>query len=193
MTDLAPSTIPAAPAAPSANPVAGRVPPLDLGTLEVLVCRPAVDERLVLDRGVLDPAVGLVGDSWAVRPSTRSADGRAHPDMQLNVMAVDVLEAITAGDRSRWPLAGDQLLVDLDLSTANLPVGSQLRIGADAVIEVTDQPHRGCAKFAARFGVEALRFVNTGEGPALRRRGLNARVVVGGVVRPGDAVVVFRR
>ncbi|HUF47626.1 MAG TPA: hypothetical protein VMM93_07385 [Vicinamibacterales bacterium] len=61
--------------------------------------------------------VGLVGDMWHVRPSSRSADGRAHPDMQINVMNGRVVELL-AGDRARWPLAGDQLFVDLDLSEA---------------------------------------------------------------------------
>jgi MOSC domain-containing protein YiiM len=84
-------------------------------------------------------------------------------------------------------LAGDQLYVDLDLSPVNLPPGTRLALGS-AVIEVTDQPHLGCAKFAARFGEEALRFVNSRVGRGLRLRGLNARVVVSGTVRAGDAI-----
>ena len=56
------------------------------------------------------------------------------------------------------------------------------------MIEVTDQPHTGCAKFAARFGAEALRFVNIGEGKELRLRGINAKVVVPGPITQGDEV-----
>ena len=160
--------------------------PKDAGTLALVVRRPGVGEREVLDVGVLDPAVGLVGDTWNVRSSTRTPDGSPHPDMQLNVMSSRAV-ALVATVPERWALAGDQLYVDLDLSPENLPPGTQLAIGS-AVIEVTDQPHRGCATFAERFGVEALRFVNSPEGSALRMRGINAKVVRAGEVRPGDTV-----
>jgi hypothetical protein len=164
--------------------------PADEGTLEMIVRRPRVGEREVLDIADLDPAEGLVGDSWKVRRSSRSTNGRAHPDMQLNVMSCRVI-ALIAQHRTRWPLAGDQLFVDLDLSAANLPPWTRIQIGA-AVIEVTDQPHTGCAKFVERFGVDAMKFVNSGLGRQLRLRGLNARVVQPGRVHAGDVVRVVR-
>jgi hypothetical protein len=163
-----------------------RSSPKSQGTLELIVRRPAVDEREVLDVGELDLADGLLGDTWKDRSSTRTPDGSPHPDMQLNVMNARAA-GLVAQQRDRWPLAGDQLYVDLDLSHENLSAGTRLAIGG-AVIEVTDQPHRGCAKFSQRFGVDALRFVNSEEGSALRLRGLNARVVVPGTIRAGDAV-----
>ena len=156
------------------------------GTLELIVRRPAVDEREVLAEGELDLEVGLQGDTWSVRGSSSTPDGMAHPEAQLNVMNARCA-ALVAGPRDRWPLAGDQLYVDFDLSEDGLPAGTRVAIG-DAVIEITQKPHRGCAKFAARFGAEALRFVNTGDGMALNLRGRNARVVRGGTIRTGDAV-----
>jgi hypothetical protein len=167
-----------------------RQAPTDSGTLDMIVRRPGVGEREVLDAGELDLADGLVGDTWKIRGSSRSTDGRAHPDMQLNVMSSRVI-GLVAQHPSRWALAGDQLIVDLDLSTANLPPGTRLRIGA-AVIEVTDQPHTGCRKFVDRFGVDATKFVNSPLGRDLRLRGLNARVVRPGPIRAGDAVTVIR-
>lgn len=160
--------------------------PSDIGTVELIVRRPNVDEREVLDIGELDPAVGLVGDTWSIRGSSRTGDGSAHPDMQLNVMNARAI-GLVARAPERWALAGDQLYLDLDLSTSNLPAGTQLALGS-AVIEVTDQPHTGCAKFSRRFGPDALRFVNSPVGTQLRLRGLNARVVTAGTVRRGDAV-----
>ena len=160
--------------------------PADGGRVELIVRRPAVSEREVLAEGELDTVVGLVGDTWPQRRSTRTPDGSPHPDMQLNVMNARVV-ALLAGSPERRALAGDQLYLDLDLSKANLPAGTRLELGS-AVIEVTEQPHTGCAKFSQRFGREALRFVNSEVGKALRLRGLNARVVVPGVVREGDAV-----
>ena len=169
--------------------------PKDRGTLDLVVRRPAVGVREVLAEGELDPAVGLVGDNWLDRGSGRTPDGSAQPECQLNVMNA-VLVGFLAGDPERRALAGDQLYLDLDLSQENLPVGTHLIIGdpADrgAVIEVTEPPHTGCAKFVERFGAEAMRFVNGSVGRPLRLRGLNARIVVPGRVRPGDGVSVVR-
>ena len=160
--------------------------PADVGRVAMIVRRPAVDQREVLEVGDLDPACGLVGDTWSERQSTRTPDGSPHPDMQLNVINAR-FAGLIAGSPERQSLAGDQLHLDLDLSEANLPAGTRLALGS-AVIEVTEQPHTGCAKFSARFGVDALRFVNSPVGRSLRLRGLNARVVVPGTVRSGDAV-----
>ena len=161
--------------------------PSSAGVVELIVRRPAEGEREVLEEGVLDLVQGLVGDTWSVRGSKRTPDGSAHPDMQLNVMSARVVDLVAAGDRERWALAGDQLYVDLDLSEANLPAGTRLSLGS-AVIEVTAEPHTGCAKFAARFGGDAHRFVNTRTHRHLRLRGLNAKVVQPGSVRRGDAI-----
>jgi hypothetical protein len=163
-----------------------RQSPSDNGTVELIVRRPAVDEREQLAEATLDVVSGLIGDTWQVRGSSHTADGSAHPDMQLNVMNSRA-GLLVARDPERRALAGDQLYVDLDLSPANLPPGTRLALGS-AVIEVTSEPHRGCAKFAARFGEDAWRFVNSRVGRELRLRGLNARVVVSGTVRPGDTI-----
>jgi hypothetical protein len=160
--------------------------PATTGTVELIVRRPAEDEREVLEGCNLDLEVGLVGDAWLTRGSKAMPDGSANPDAQLTLMNARAAEAIT-GSRERWPLAGDQLYVDLDLSIDNLPAGTQLAVG-DAVVEVTPEPHTGCAKFSARFGTEALKFVNKPPGRELRLRGVNARVVTPGAVRTGDTI-----
>lgn len=160
--------------------------PADHGTLELIVTRPAVGERAVHEVGELDVTVGLVGDNWSTRGSSSTPDRTAHPLAQLNIMNSRAI-ALISPDRSRWPLAGDQLYLDLDLSPQNLPPGTRLAIG-DAVIEVNDKPHRGCAKFARRFGDAAARFVNAPEGSSVRLRGVCATVVQSGTIRTGDDV-----
>src|SRR5450631_2869555 len=160
--------------------------PKDNGALEMIVRRPDIGGREILQEGQLDLAEGLVGDNWKARTSKRTPDGSPHPDMQLNLMNSRVV-ALVSQDRSRWHLAGDQLFVDLDLSDANLPPGTRLAIGS-AVIEVTAEPHTGCSKFVERFGVDAMTFVNSRERRDLRLRGINARVVNAGVLRVGDTV-----
>ena len=163
-----------------------RQAPKDLGSLELIVRRPAVGAREVLDIAELDGGEGVKGDTWKIRASSRTADGTAHPDMQVNVMSARAV-ALVAQMRERWPLAGDQLYIDMDLSEQNLPPWTRLALGT-AIIEVTDQPHTGCVKFVERFGVDAMRFVNSPVGRALRLRGLNARVVQPGTIRAGDTV-----
>jgi hypothetical protein len=163
-----------------------RQSPKDAGVLELIVRRPRVEQREVLEEGRLDLVEGLVGDSWRTRGSSRTADGSAHPDMQLNIMNARAI-ALLAQEKERWQLAGDQLFVDLDLSAENLPPGTQLALGS-AVIAVTDQPHTGCKKFMARFGLEALQFISSPIGKQLNLRGINAKVVQPGVIRVGDLV-----
>ena len=168
-----------------------RQSPRGVGTLALAVRRPAVDAREVLSRAELDPDLGLVGDTWSLRPSSRMTDGSPHLDMQLNVINSRFIELIAGPDRDAWALAGDQLYVELDLSVDALPAGSRLAIGDRAVIEVTDQPHNGCAKFAARFGRAAHKIVWSEEGQRLRLRGLNARVLVGATISTGDTIRQF--
>jgi hypothetical protein len=163
-----------------------RKSPKDGGVLELIVRRPSIDERDVLEGGELNLADGLVGDSWRTRGSSRTPDGSSHPDMQLNIMNARAI-ALVAQRKDRWPLAGDQLFIDMDLSVENLPAGTRLEIGS-AIIEVTAQPHTGCKKFVARFGLDAMKFVNSGVGKNLRLRGINARVVQAGVIRIGNTV-----
>jgi hypothetical protein len=160
--------------------------PSDHGRVQLIVRRPAENAREALTEARLDRDRGLVGDTWRVRPSNLTRDRSPHPDLQLTLMSSRVAALVAGGDERRQ-LAGDQLYVDLDLSEANLPPGTRLTLGS-AVIEISDKPHRGCAKFAQRFGQEALRFVNSPVGRQLRLRGVNARIVVTGTVRVGDPI-----
>jgi hypothetical protein len=167
-----------------------RQSPTDTGVLELIVRRPQVEAREVLEVGELDLVEGLVGDNWKTRGSSLTADGSAHPDMQLNIMNARVI-ALLAPKKDRWALAGDQLYMDLDLSAENVPPGTRLSLGK-AVIEVTDQPHTGCKKFAARFGLDALKFISSPVGKQLQLRGINAKVIRSGAIRIGDTVEKLR-
>ena len=160
--------------------------PKDDGEVKMIVRRPDVDRREVLDAGDLDVTEGLVGDNWRARGSRQTNDGLAHPEMQLNLMNSRVV-ALVAQSEDRWALAGDQFFVDLDLGKENLPAGTRLAMGS-AIVEVTAVPHLGCRKFVARFGLEATKFVNSRRGKKLCLRGINARVIEPGRVVTGDRI-----
>lgn len=163
-----------------------RKSPNDKGVLEMIVCRPKENERQILETGELDLELGLVGDNWKTRGSSRTNDGFGHPEMQLNIMNSRAVSLI-AQTKNRWQLAGDQLFIDMNLSDENLPTGSRIKIGT-AIIEITAIPHNGCKKFTERFGIDAVKFVNSPIGKELHLRGINAKVIQPGIISVGDQV-----
>lgn len=168
-----------------------RQSPGETGTLKMIVRRPRVDEREHLQEAELTLEEGLAGDTWKVRGSRHTPDGSALRESQITIMNARAA-ALVAQTEDRWALAGDQLYADFDLSDDHIPPGTQLAIGS-AIVEVSAVPHTGCQKFSARFGVEALKFVNSAEGKRLHLRGINTRVVRGGVVRVGDEIRKIQR
>ena len=163
-----------------------RQAPKDRGILKAIVIRPETDARVSLQRWELSPDGGVHGDNWAKGCWMSLPDGRPHPDVQVTIMNARTI-ALIAQAPERWPLAGDNLFADLDLSGENLPAGTRLSIGS-ALLEITAVPHNGCNKFAARFGLDATRFVNSRDGRRLHLRGIYARIVERGLVAVGDPI-----
>ncbi len=163
-----------------------RSSPADAGPVRAIVVRPATDQRQSLQSVELSPEGGVHGDCWALGCWLSLPDGRPHPDVQVAIMNARAV-ALIAQDEARWPLAGDNLYVDLDLSDQNLQLGQRLKLGL-AVLEVTAVPHNACGKFAQRFGKAAAQFVNSPAGKQLHLRGIYAKVVQAGTVSVGDVV-----
>ena len=153
--------------------------PADTGRLEAIYLRVAEGEREIPQQVQLTKPGGVQGDRW-------KASG-ASVEAQVTLMNARVLDLVAGGDRERWGLAGDQLIVDLDLSQQNTPAGQRLQID-DVILEVSEVPHTGCRKFTARFGTDASRFINAPESANLNLRGLNAKVVQSGTVNVGSEV-----
>ena len=153
--------------------------PVDAGRLEMIVRRPDTDQRELLTEANLSTEAGLMGDNWN--------QGKANPDCQLTIMNARAAQLV-AQSRERWALAGDQLYADLNIGSENLPPGTRLRIGDEAIVEVTAEPHTGCGKFVQRFGSDAMKFVNSPQGRALNLRGINTKIVRSGTIRPGDTL-----
>ena len=164
-----------------------RQSPSDSGTLKLIVARPAEDQRLEMEEGTLDVAGGLIGDNWESRGSSKTVDGSALPEAQITLMNTRVLEII-CDQESDWKLAGDQLYGDMDLSKDNLPPGTKIFIG-ETELEVTPEPHTGCEKFSARYGLDALKFISNKEGRSRQMRGIYLKVLKGGTIRKGDQII----
>jgi MOSC domain-containing protein YiiM len=160
--------------------------PKERGVLRAIVIRPETGARVALQQCELSPEGGVHGDNWAKGCWMSLPDGRPHPDVQVTIMNARTI-ALIAQAKERWPLAGDNLVADLDLSGDNLPAGTRLAVGS-ALLEITAVPHNGCHKFAARFGLDATRFVNSRDGKRLHLRGIYARIVERGVVAVGDPI-----
>lgn len=163
-----------------------RQSPLDQGVVKLIVRRPEENAREVVEEAQLSLTEGLIGDSWMLRASKHTANGSANKESQITVMNARIIELL-AQSEDRWALAGDQLYVDFNLDEDNIPPGTRLAIGT-AVIEVSAVPHSGCRKFSDRFGVEAMKFVNSPEGKQLHLRGINTKVIQAGTIRVGDIV-----
>lgn len=160
--------------------------PADKGSVEAIVVRPRENERLDVESCKVSLAGGLEGDHWAKGCWKTTEDGAPHPDVQICIMNARCINLI-AGERANWPAAGDNLFVDLDITPANMPPGQRLKVGS-AVIEITDTPHKGCAKFVERYGRDATVFVNVGDGDTYKLRGIYARVVEDGTISVGDTL-----
>jgi hypothetical protein len=161
--------------------------PTDAGRLTAIFVRPAPNERRTLDSATLTSEGGINGDRWVKDSYYRLKDGTSDPRCQVSMMNDRFLRQI-AGDETEMCLAGDNLIVDLDLSESNLPAGNQVAIGPEVILEISDHKHTGCSKFARRYGANAKTFANNKQGTALHLRGRYARIVRGGTIRVGDAV-----
>lgn len=158
--------------------------PQDNGTLEMIVVRPAKNQRSTLQECELSLKRGVEGDHWANGCWKSLPDGSPDPDVQVTIMNSRCLKLISASS-SQWPLAGDNLIVDMDLSVQNLQPGQKLSIGS-AILEITSVPHTGCNNFKERFGIDSLKFISSKIGKELRLRGIYARIIRDGHIKVGD-------
>jgi MOSC domain-containing protein YiiM len=161
--------------------------PREYGRLEAIFVRPASNERRALTSARLTPEEGVEGDRWIRDSYYKLEDGRSDPKCQVSLMNARFLRQI-AGSEETMCLAGDNLIVDFDVSEANLPAGSRLAVGASVVIEMSGHPHTGCSKLESRYGRDARTFMNNTRGKALHLRGRYGFVVTGGTVALGDEV-----
>jgi hypothetical protein len=157
--------------------------PRDEGTLALMVARGPMGERALPGDALLTREGGLAGDRWA-------GNGKYGPEYQLATMRLGFARAVANGQPLQ--LHGDNLFIDLDVSSENLPTGSRVRVG-EALLEVTPQAHNGCKKWVQRFGLDAMQLNLAPEYRNLHLRGIYLRVVDDGRVRCGDRVTVVSR
>ena len=155
--------------------------------IATLCLRPAFNERAFADRLVMTKAQGIPGERWATLPWLKLADGSPDPRIQVSLLPSRVMDLVWQ-DRSQ-PHPGDPIVADMDMTVANLPVGSLIRAGS-AILRVSDVPNNGCAKWKVRYGADALTWVQAD--PGLRLRGVLCSVEVDGEVTLADRLQVLR-
>jgi MOSC domain-containing protein YiiM len=165
--------------------------PNDQGKLELIVIRPAVGKREFRPQVYLSTEGGVEGDRWLNSRWLVLPDGRPDPRVQISLMNARILRLISGAAEDQMCLAGDNLIVDFNLSADNLSPGQRLSIG-EAVIEITDVAHNGCGKFLSRYGKDAVKFINSAKGKRLHLRGLFAQVIRSGMVGVGDRIYKVR-
>jgi MOSC domain-containing protein YiiM len=158
--------------------------PRDLGRVQGCVVRTGRGVRETPSALRVVEGAGVVGDLWSTHPHSA-------PGNQVSLINVHVLRSLCDGDESRMPLSGDNLHVDLELSEANLPVGTLLAIGT-ALLRVSPVPHRPCGSFVKRYGATAAKKVARATRIGRRGRGVLCEVVRGGVIANGDEIRVER-
>jgi len=155
--------------------------PKDVGKIESIIVRRRKNERELRKEVFLSPEKGVEGDRWY-----DLSKGKPDPRRQLTIINSRLIKLL-AQSVERMQLAGDNLIIDLDISDANLPVGQRLTIGK-VMVEITDVPHTGCSRFAERYGNDAVEFINAPERSSLRLRGVYAKFLNSGLIHVGDII-----
>lgn len=156
--------------------------------VELLCLRPDFGQRHFVDEVTVTRASGIPGERWGTAPWLKLPDGSGHPGIQVSILPRRVLDLVWR-DRANVVHPGDTFICDLDMTEANLPVGTLLAVGT-AVLRVSDVWNDACAKWKVRHGEAAFDWVRTH--PTLRLRGVLCSVDQDGVIRNGDAVEVLR-
>lgn len=161
--------------------------PRDNAPISTLCVRPAEGDRQFVERIDFSVTEGVVGDRWIRKTWMRLPDGRPDPRIQVCLLGQRVLELVRI-DPYRMPYPGDNIVADLDFSETNLPSGQLLRVGT-ATLEVSDIFNTACSKWRARYGDDALRWINLPDNLPHRLRGVLCRVVASGYATIKDRIV----
>jgi len=155
--------------------------PKDAAPVAQLCFRPDYGLRTFPERLVLTRAGGIPGERWAKAPWMRLADGAPDPRIQVSILPARIRDLV-CGDRLH---PGDPVIADIDVTHANMPVGTLLQLGT-AVVRVSDAFNDACVKWKVRYGVEAKEWVVAH--PELRLRGILCSIEQDGEVRLGDVI-----
>lgn len=162
--------------------------PRDDAPIALLCTRPALGQRAFPASIRLTKAEGIPGERWLTQSWLRLPDGRPDPRNQVSLLPSRVMD-IAWQNRDTAPHPGDPIVADLDMTEANLPVGTLIGVGS-AVLRVSDVPNLGCVKWKVRYGSDALAWVAAD--PALRLRGVLCSVEQDGEVTLNDRLQVWR-
>jgi MOSC domain-containing protein YiiM len=140
---------------------------------------------------------GVEGDAHAgeaVQHRSRLVRTPGAPNLrQVHLLHAELHDGLAAAGFVLAPGAMGENVTTRGLDLLSLPVGTRLRLGDDAVVELTGL-RNPCAQLdGLQAGLMAACLGRDAAGSLVRKAGVMAIVLAGGDVRPGDAIDVELR
>lgn len=137
--------------------------------------------------------LGVADDAHAgttVKHRSRVARDPNQPNLrQVHLIHAELHEEL---HRAGFDVAAGQMgenITTEGIDLLGLPAGTRLRVGDDAIIEITGL-RNPCAQLdGIQAGLMAAALDRDPAGNLIRKAGIMAVVIAGGLVRPGDAIV----
>jgi MOSC domain-containing protein YiiM len=146
------------------------------------------------DRIRLLPGLGVEGDAHlgaTVQHRSRlRRDPRAQNLRQVHLIHAELHDELAAAGFALSPGEMGENVTTRGIELLGLPAGARLRLGADAVVEVTGLRNPCVQLDGIRPGLMAATLARDNRGRLVRKAGVMSVVVAGGHVHPGDAIVV---
>ncbi len=148
----------------------------------------------VLDGIVLLAGLGVQGDAHlgvTVKHRSRVARDPTQPNLrQVHLLHGELLDELAGRGFAVAPGDIGENVLTRGIDLLALPQGARLRLGADALVEVTGLRNPCLQLDRFQPGLMTATLDRDARGGLVRKAGVMAIVIEGGPVRPGDAVAV---
>ena len=150
--------------------------------------------KLPATRITLHAGMGVEGDAHAgttVKHRSRVAIDPGQPNLrQVHLVHAELFDDLRHQGFDLAPGDIGENVLTRGLALLELPTGTRLALGATAVVEVTGLRNPCVQLDRFRRGLTAAMIAKAADGAIIRKSGVMAIVVAGGVVAVGDAIAV---
>jgi MOSC domain-containing protein YiiM len=142
----------------------------------------------------LVPGLGVEGDAHLGEKVKHRSRVRKNPDdpnlRQVHLIHEELFAELRRGGFDVGPGAIGENVTTRGIDLLGLPTGTRLRLGTDAVVEITGLRNPCSQLDAFQPGLMAAVLGRDGEGNLVRKTGVMAIVISGGDVQAGDPIAV---